>query len=207
MMTILDQAIATAMLAHQGQYRKGDGHPFIVHPVDVLNRVRGYGVEDIHILCAAVLHDTIEDSWMTTGYLRPIFGDRITELVWNLTDVEDKPKDSWEKYEYLLTFLKKDPAAQVIKLADRSCNVKDWIMTKRSHYAGKYALMAAPIIQGFLTNVGKLPDHVVALAQKDITYLHDIARKRFPDIDITNADCLEEVKKVVLKTRTEVIHG
>lgn len=60
--TLLDRARDLAERAHRGQYRKGDSAvPYFVHVEATANILRGFGVEDDHILAAAYLHDVLED--------------------------------------------------------------------------------------------------------------------------------------------------
>ena len=57
---MIDEAIEFATKAHAGQFRKGTKRPYIVHPVEVADIVATM-TQDEEIICAAVLHDTIED--------------------------------------------------------------------------------------------------------------------------------------------------
>ena len=57
---MVDKAVRFAAKAHEGQFRKGTGRPYIVHPLEVKDIVSGM-TEDEEVISAAVLHDTIED--------------------------------------------------------------------------------------------------------------------------------------------------
>lgn len=74
------QAIVFAVNAHTGQFRKGTSIPYITHPVEAMG-VAATLTNDEDILCAAVLHDVIEDAGVTAEELRARFGDRVAELV------------------------------------------------------------------------------------------------------------------------------
>ena len=59
-MSKVDDAMVFAAKAHEGQFRKGTRRPYIVHPIEVADIVSGM-TKDEDVICAAVLHDTIED--------------------------------------------------------------------------------------------------------------------------------------------------
>ena len=68
---------------HSGQKRKHSGDPYIVHPIAVAQRVSHLG--DVAI-CAALLHDVVEDTDATYEDIRESFGVQIAEVVRELTD-------------------------------------------------------------------------------------------------------------------------
>ena len=57
---MLNEAVEFATKAHEGQFRKGTKRPYIVHPIEVADIVTTM-TRDPEVICAAVLHDTIED--------------------------------------------------------------------------------------------------------------------------------------------------
>ena len=77
-------AIAYAERMHGGQ-RRGDGTPFILHPVEVASLLY-YGSAPDHLIAAGALHDLIEKSDATAADLRERFGTRITGLVLAVSD-------------------------------------------------------------------------------------------------------------------------
>ena len=81
---MIDQAIRFAASAHKDMTRKGNEQPYIFHPLEVLNLVSMMTLDD-DVLCAAVLHDTVEDTPVTAGEIRELFGDRVAALVALLT--------------------------------------------------------------------------------------------------------------------------
>ena len=121
---MLEQAIELAVRCHAGQYRKyaigGQRLPYIVHPIEVMKTVWEWGVTDPTIMTAAVLHDVLEDSDMTTRQLAKDFGEEEARLVTELTHV---PLDG-DKNEYLKRFSIASIPALVVKLADRYCNLQ-----------------------------------------------------------------------------------
>lgn len=83
----IDRAIAFAATAHTGQRRKYSLEPYITHCIEVMNIVRAHG-GSIEMQCAAVLHDTIEDTPVTGHALLFEFGESVALMVEDLTDNE-----------------------------------------------------------------------------------------------------------------------
>ena len=72
---MVKRAIEFATRAHEGQFRKGTKRPYIVHPIEVGDIVSQM-TDDEEIICAAILHDTIEDCrGITKDVLKLRFGD------------------------------------------------------------------------------------------------------------------------------------
>ncbi len=89
---ILTAAYEFAELAHAGQVRKYTGDPYITHPVSVANTLVLFGITDADTLCAALLHDTVEDTGTSLEDIKLIFGAEVAQLVSELTDIS-KPSD------------------------------------------------------------------------------------------------------------------
>lgn len=77
-------AAAYAEEIHAGQ-RRGDGSPFIEHPLEVASLLRDVHAPD-HLVAAGVLHDLIEKSDATVADLNDLFGPQVTALVLSVTD-------------------------------------------------------------------------------------------------------------------------
>ncbi|MDR1801679.1 MAG: HD domain-containing protein [Lachnospiraceae bacterium] len=121
---MLDRAIEFATNAHQGQYRKGTKRPYIVHPIEVADIVATM-TKDEEVICAAVLHDTIEDCRdITKELLERNFGERIAEIV--AGESEDKSK-SWIERKSTTIFRIRNACReiQMIGLADKLSNMRD----------------------------------------------------------------------------------
>ncbi len=120
---------------HRNQRRKGlpntDGGkrtPYINHPVavaELLSRIGG--VTDVAILCAALLHDTIEDTEVTEEQLRSTFGDHIADIVLEVTDDKSLPKAERKRLQ-VAHAAKKSPQAKHVKLADKISNLNDMLV-------------------------------------------------------------------------------
>ena len=128
-MTIFEEAIAFAVKAHSGMYRKRESTPYILHPFEVATIV-GTITSDEEVLAAAVLHDTVEDTDATIEEIREQFGERLALLVSSETEnkrPELPPARTWRirKEESLLELRNaKDPGVKILWLADKLSNVR-----------------------------------------------------------------------------------
>jgi (p)ppGpp synthase/HD superfamily hydrolase len=118
-------------MAHEGQTRKYDNSPYFVHCESVANRVREL-TDDEEMIAAAYLHDVVEDTVFTNREIFELFGARVAELVYDLTDqftTEDYPKLNRKKRKQFeaqrLGKMHKD--AQLIKLCDLADNTSSII--------------------------------------------------------------------------------
>ena len=121
---MIDDAIEFATKAHEGQFRKGTRRPYIVHPIEVADIVSTM-TKDEEVICAAVLHDTIEDcGGITREVLKLRFGKRVAEIV--AQESEDKSL-SWEerKGETIRRLNDAPTEVQMIALADKLSNMRD----------------------------------------------------------------------------------
>ncbi|HEX3733818.1 MAG TPA: HD domain-containing protein [Solirubrobacterales bacterium] len=86
---LIRDALETAQVSHADQIRNGSGGmPYIEHPMAVAELLAEHGVEDEEVLAAALLHDVVEDSYVTVADLRQRFGERPAALVEALSDDE-----------------------------------------------------------------------------------------------------------------------
>ena len=81
--------------AHEGQERKGDGSPYINHPVELARLLHAAGHCDDEILAAAFLHDTVEDTDTSLEEIEEAFGAGVREIVGAMT--EDKDIEPYER--------------------------------------------------------------------------------------------------------------
>lgn len=121
---MIDKAIAFATKAHEGQVRKGTTRPFILHPLEV-GRIVATMTDDEEVVCAAILHDTIEDcEGVTEEMIRDAFTLRVAGLV--VQESEDKSKTWMERKSATIAHLKAAPREiQMIGLADKLSNMRD----------------------------------------------------------------------------------
>ena len=141
--TLIIRAASFAAFKHRNQRRKDvDSSPYINHPLG-LARVLSEegGVTDAATLCAALLHDTIEDTDTTREELDREFGSEITALVLEVTDDKSLPKAD-RKLAQIHHAAHISDKAKLVKLADKICNLRDvantppsdWTLERRREY-------------------------------------------------------------------------
>jgi GTP diphosphokinase / guanosine-3',5'-bis(diphosphate) 3'-diphosphatase len=125
-LALLLKALAFAAHKHRDQRRKDRAaSPYINHPIALASvLVREGGVEDFDILAAALLHDTVEDTATKPGELRRSFGPRIAGIVAEVTDDKTLPKKTRKELQ-VRHARRISPEAQLVKLADKLCNIRD----------------------------------------------------------------------------------
>ena len=121
---MINKAIAFAMMAHGGQFRKGTQLPYILHPMEV-GMIVSRMTNDIEIIAAAILHDTVEDcEGVTPDMIKEEFGERVASMV--CYESEDKTLPWKERKEYKLQALKKETmeGVKLIALGDKLSNIR-----------------------------------------------------------------------------------
>ena len=125
---IIERALRFAKNAHQG-VRRRSGEPYIMHPIAVAQIViseLGLGSTSI---CAALLHDVVEDTEYTTDDIRIAFGPKIASIVEGLTKISGgimgaKASVEAENFRKLLLSMSTDVRVILIKMADRLHNMR-----------------------------------------------------------------------------------
>ncbi len=121
---MLERAVSYAAKAHTGQKRKGTQMPYIVHPMEVASIVARL-TDDQEIICAAMLHDCLEDcKQVTYEDLAERFGKRVADLVSG--ESEDKSKTWIQRKQAKMMYLKDEAseAEKMIALADKLSNIR-----------------------------------------------------------------------------------
>lgn len=120
---LIDRAFVFAFEAHAGQVRKYTGEPYINHPIEVAWIVAGV-TDDCECICAALLHDVIEDCGVTKEQLVAEFGYSIAEMVHQLSDVSQSSDGNRavRKAIDLQHTAKAWPKTKTVKLADLISN-------------------------------------------------------------------------------------
>lgn len=123
----LARALARARAAHAGGFKK-NGRPVFDHVVGVLLLVHEVGrVDDSDVLCAALLHDTIEAGAETADSLNDAFPGRVAGLVVELTDPPDAASESERRERQVRHAATLSADARLIKLADKVDNTDAYI--------------------------------------------------------------------------------
>ena len=149
---IIEQAYRFAKMAHKG-IRRRSGEPYILHPIAVAKIVSqeiGLGSSSI---CAALLHDVVEDTEYTVDDIRQQFGKKIAEFVSGLTKISggifgDKASAQAENFRKLLLTMSEDIRVVLIKMADRLHNMRTLSSmppSKQYKIAGETLYIYAPL--------------------------------------------------------------
>jgi len=123
---LLVRAVAFAADKHRDQRRKdADASPYINHPIALADLLANEGgIADIAVLCAALLHDTIEDTKTTAAELEAEFGAEIAGIVLEVTDDKALAKDERKRLQ-VERAARASHKAKLVKLADKICNLRD----------------------------------------------------------------------------------
>lgn len=122
--SVFDKAVIFATKAHSGTERRGKGYPYIIHPMEAASIVATI-TNDQEMLAAAILHDAVEDTDVTIGQLRELFGERIAQLVDNETAPLPDNTPWRARKEAQLEQLKNAPFdSKVVAIGDKLSNLR-----------------------------------------------------------------------------------
>lgn len=125
--TKLRKAFEMAKVAHSKQARKS-GEPYIVHPVEVTEIVTDLKL-DVASLCAALMHDVVEDTDVTLEKLEEDFGEEVVSLVDGLTKLNKlrfntREERQAENFRKMIIAMSNDLRVILVKLCDRVHNMR-----------------------------------------------------------------------------------
>ena len=125
--SMIVRAAETATVAHAGQLRRS-GEPYIIHPIAVAGIVADLGL-DAQTVAAALLHDAVEDTGVTTEVIERDFGAAVALIVEGVTKLDRLQFDSKEAQQAatvrkMLVAMANDWRVLIIKLADRLHNMR-----------------------------------------------------------------------------------
>ena len=149
---IIERAFRFAKEAHKG-VRRRSGEPYIIHPIAVAkiaSQEIGLGSTSI---CAALLHDVVEDTEYTVEDIEQHFGRKIARIVEGLTKISggifgDKASVQAENFRKLLLTMSEDIRVVLIKMADRLHNMRtlgSMAPNKQYKIAGETLYIYAPL--------------------------------------------------------------
>ena len=149
---IIERAFRFAKEAHKG-VRRRSGEPYILHPIAVAkiaSQEIGLGSTSI---CAALLHDVVEDTEYTVEDIEQHFGKKIAQLVAGLTKISggifgDMASAQAENFRKLLLTMSEDIRVVLIKMADRLHNMRtlgSMAPAKQYKIAGETLYIYAPL--------------------------------------------------------------
>ncbi len=123
----LSRAYDFAMQAH-GDQKRASGDPYISHPLEVAGILTNYRLDSNSII-TALLHDTVEDTSITSEDIRKEFGEEIMHLVDGVTkltqiELQSEESDQAENFRKLVLAISEDIRVLLVKLADRLHNMR-----------------------------------------------------------------------------------
>ena len=177
-LNLIEKAYDLASTKHEGQYRK-TGEAYIIHPLNVaaiLTEIKA----DYETICAAILHDTIEDTDVTLDDLEKGFGRTVRNLVDGVTKINKLDLGGEKEAEIatqrkILVGMTEDVRVIILKLADRLHNLRTlWALQEhRQKYNAKETLdILVPIAHrlGMYKIKGELEDLSLRYYKPDIYF-------------------------------------
>ncbi|MBR4268808.1 MAG: bifunctional (p)ppGpp synthetase/guanosine-3',5'-bis(diphosphate) 3'-pyrophosphohydrolase [Prevotella sp.] len=218
-MQMIHKAFEFASEMHRNQTRK-TGEPYIIHPIAVAKIAASELKLGAAPVCAAFLHDVVEDTPCTNDKIREIFGDDVAFLVRIVTKQKKqsyKMSKQLDNFKQMLDSIHYDIRAILIKLADRLHNMRtldSMRPDKQMKIAGETDFFYAPLANrlGFYTIKVELenlsfrfrcPDiyqHISDLIEKDKEREHTRLKSFGSQIDrILQEDNIEFTREIVYK--------
>jgi guanosine-3',5'-bis(diphosphate) 3'-pyrophosphohydrolase len=166
------KAVAFAADKHRDQRRKdARASPYINHPIALAHvLVHEGGVSDVAVLCAAVLHDTVEDTETSAQELQAAFGKKVASIVLEVTDDKRLPKLERKRrqVEHAPHISRQ---AKLVKLADKICNLRDmfasppakWSPRRKRQYF-EWAVKVIDGVRGVNPRLERIFDNLAARA-------------------------------------------
>lgn len=210
---LIKRAYEVAEKTHEGQFRHS-GAPYVIHPVNVayiLNDLR----QEPNVVAAGLLHDVIEDTPYTKEDMINEFGKDITKLVEGVTKmskVKNKTRINFESIaaeniRRMLMATAKDPRIIVIKLADKTHNMR----TLQFHKPEKQKTIAQETISIYAPLAGRLGVYKIKSELEDLAF-QILNPEEYQDIKEKVAakkaerDSFIETAKIIIKQRLAEIN-
>ena len=186
----VERAFAFACARHANQRRRS-GETFITHPVEVAKICAGLRL-DTETLCAALLHDTVEDTSASLEEVRELFGETIANLVDGVTKLtgitfRSRDESQAENYRKMMVAMATDVRVILIKLADRLHNMRTLSALPKQKQLEK----ARETLEVYAPLAHRLGIHAIKWELEDLAFQRLHPRK------------YDEIKKLVSQQRRE----
>jgi GTP diphosphokinase / guanosine-3',5'-bis(diphosphate) 3'-diphosphatase len=157
--------------AHKFQKRLS-GEPYIIHPLAVAHTLADLGL-DHEVVCAGLLHDVLEDTFIKPDYMRQEFGDTITYLVESVTKISVLKTQSAENKQAInirkmIMATIRDSRVILIKLADKLHNMR----TLGFHSTSKGMQIAREVLEIYAPLAGRLGIYKIKSELEDLALYH-----------------------------------
>ena len=150
---VVRDAVGFADRAHRGQWRKS-GDPYIVHPIEVAREAAKLGLDE-EAICAALLHDVVEDTPVSLREIEDRFGKSVADMVEALTKIDaikkmpsERTRAKAETLRKMMLAMSRDVRVILVKLCDRLHNLRTidaLAAQKRRSVAAETVEIYAPI--------------------------------------------------------------
>ncbi|CAN5143976.1 GTP pyrophosphokinase [soil metagenome] len=186
----VEHAFAFSCERHADQKRRS-GEVFITHPIEVAKICAGLRL-DTETLCAALLHDTVEDTSASLEEVRELFGEAIAGLVDGVTKLtgitfQSRDESQAENYRKMMVAMATDVRVILIKLADRLHNMR----TLEAMPKQKQLEKARETLEIYAPLAHRLGIHAIKWELEDLAFQRLHPRK------------YDEIKKLVAQQRDE----
>lgn len=192
-----------AAKAHSGQKRRS-GEPYIIHPVAVA-QILAEMCMDVDSICAALLHDVVEDTEYTSEQIRAIFGETVEQLVDGVTKLgqiavdTSREEQQNENVRKMFLAMSKDIRVIIIKLADRVHNMRTlrFMPEEKRRYKARETLeIYAPIAHRLGIRAFKEELEDLAISYLDPVAYKEIASNLEKQVE-SRQEFLEEIKRQI----------
>jgi GTP pyrophosphokinase len=188
--------------AHEGQFRKG-GAPYITHPLAVAEILASWHL-DAQTLIAALLHDVVEDTGISSEEIANEFGKPVAQLVDGVTKLdkiqfEDKAQAQAENFRKMLLAMARDVRVILIKLADRLHNMR----TLEAMQPEKVSRIAQETLEIYAPIANRLGLNKVYQELEDIAFVY-LHPNRFKVIEKAVKSARGNRKEVVDKIKAAI---
>ncbi len=210
---VIEKAFQFSLASHGEQLRKS-GEPYIIHPIAVAKILIGFGM-DCQSVVAALLHDVVEDTPVTSEEVRKLFGADVQLLVDGVTKLgkvplQNKEEQQAENLRKLLLAMSEDIRVIIIKLADRLHNMRTLKFVpeqKRRDTSKETIEIYAPIAHRL--GIRPVKEELEDLA---ISFLDPVAYKEIEDAladqEPLRKEFLDNIKeKIATRINTVVSHS
>ena len=153
----INKAYVFALKAH-GTQKRASGDPYFSHPLEVAGILTQYKLDSKTII-TALLHDTIEDTDVTTEDVRENFGEEVAQLVDGVTklariELQSEQSDQAENFRKLVLAMSEDIRVLLVKLADRLHNMRTLNYIKKPEKRRATALETMEIYAPLAERIG-----------------------------------------------------
>jgi GTP pyrophosphokinase len=186
---LVRRAYVYSAAAHRGQTRR-NGEPYLVHPLEVSHIVAHLGL-DSACVCAALLHDTVEDTLATVEEIKAQFGADVAFLVDGVTKLEklnftSAEEAAAENFRKMLIAMSRDLRVILIKLADRLHNMRTLSHLKEE----KQKRIARETLDIFAPLANRLGINWIKIELEDLSFKY-----LYPDEYRELADVIKKTRK------------